>query len=116
VNFFKREAVCLIRFKRSNGPSSIQCAITQVDSQSVLNHLGVALANGTYRLLASTSNQFLVERKVDLARCHHLKILRREWRRKHPRPEPKRVLAPALARRDHPAPTIRTIEASATGP
>jgi hypothetical protein len=70
VNFFQREPVCLIRFKRSDGPSSIQYAIAQVDSQSVLDHLGIAFANGPDRLLASTSNQLLVEPKVDLPSCH----------------------------------------------
>jgi hypothetical protein len=76
MNFFDRERVRLIRFKRSNCASSIERAIAKVGGQSVLDYLGVAFANGPDRLLASTPNQLLVKLKIDRTSRHDSKILR----------------------------------------
>jgi hypothetical protein len=108
VNFFEREPVCLIRSKRSGRASSIERAIAQVGSQSVLNYLGIALADGLDGVLADAADELLVDQQVDPVSRHDSKVpgalQRRSARASHS------VRAPSFRRKAITEPQVRDAE------
>jgi hypothetical protein len=52
--------VCVVRVKRIGRASSVEHAVPEIDTESILDDLGITLADGANRLLANVSNEFLI--------------------------------------------------------